>query len=129
MIFMVKTMIQAAALATAALVLPRKRATASMASATTALRAVEPEVVDTEEGPVAEISWKTGKLGKTLGKVKKKWKWKGYWDMKWEKYMIFMDNSLNMIEIDVDCGTHVRTCLGNCVICLHSDSCGSLYGN
>ena len=68
---MVKTMIQAAALATAALVLPRKRATASMASATTALRAVEPEVVDTEEGPVAEISWKTGKLGKTLGKVKK----------------------------------------------------------
>ena len=43
---------QAAALATAALVLRRKRATASTS---TALRAVEPEVVDTEEGPVAEL--------------------------------------------------------------------------
>lgn len=59
---------QAAALATAALVLRRQRTAASRAStastASTALRAVEPEVVDTEEGPVAEMSWKIGwKIG------------------------------------------------------------------
>ena len=53
---------QAAALATAAVVLRRQRTAASRAS--TALRAVEPEVVDTEEGPVAEMSWKIGwKIG------------------------------------------------------------------
>ena len=74
---------QAAALATAALVLRRKRTVASTAS--TALRAVEPEVVDTEEGPVAEMSWK---IERKIG-----WKLEEQleMDMKWKIHGQFIE--------------------------------------
>ena len=77
---------QAAALATAALVLRRKRTVASTAStASTALRAVEPEVVDTEEGPVAEMSWK---IERKIG-----WKLEEQleMDMKWKIHGQFIE--------------------------------------